>query len=311
MLNDFKKNQNHIDNKPILLAFSAGVDSVTLASLLHKSDCSFQLAYFNHMIREQTEIDEDIQIIENLSREYGIPFHVGQKNVPEYATTHKLSIEDAARRVRYKYLIATAKENKIDYIATAHHKNDNLETVLMKFLRGSGLKGLSGIDNELLINGIKIIRPLLSFSKKEIEEYASQNKLQFNQDLTNFDSKIFRNKLRNEVIPELQKLNTNLSETIERTANIIKEDNNYMEVQTVTVYKNVLLNPPDSNSVKIDIPSLKHYHKALQRRVVRMAIEQLQGSLIDISVGYIDNFLNNNCNIIYLNKDNNIEVKKI
>jgi len=310
MLKDFKNNQEYLKEGSILLAFSAGVDSVTLASLLHNFECDFQLAYFNHMIRGNDEINKDIQIVENLSREYSIPFHIGQSNIPEYATTHKLSLEDAARRVRYEYLTTTAKENNLKYIATAHHRDDNLETVLMKFLRGSGLKGLSGIEKELTLDTVRVIRPLLSFSKKDIEEYATKNKLQFNQDLTNFDSKIFRNKLRNEVIPDLQKLNSNLSETIERTANIIKEDNDYLESQTTKVYKNILLKPPYKNSIKIDTSSLSHYHKSIQRRVVRMAIEKLQGNLLDISVGYIDNFLDNDCNVIYLNEDDNIEVKK-
>jgi len=310
MLKGFKNIHLCPKEEIILVAFSAGVDSVTLSSLLYNSGYKIHLAYFNHMIREKEEIDKDIQIAENISRKYGVPFHIGQKDIPKYATAHKLSIEDAARRLRYKFLIDSAKKNNIAYITTAHHRDDNLETILMKFLRGSGLKGLSGIEKELVLNNIKIIRPLLPFAKQEIIEYATHNKLHFNQDYTNFDSKVFRNKLRNQIIPDLQKLNNNLSETIERTANIIKEDNDYLKIQTTKIYRNILLETSHNKALKIDVSSLNHYHKAIQRRVVRMAIEELQGNLIDISVGYIDNFLNNDCNLIYLNKDNNIEVKK-
>ncbi len=306
---DLPNSLKQLAKEPLLVAFSAGVDSVALVFLLEKVKANFQLAYFNHQLRSNLEITNDIEITKKTAARLNCGYSIGQKDIKTYCQKHKLSLEDGARQARYNFLYNLAKDLKIKTIVTAHHQDDNAETIIMKFLRGSGLKGLSGIEEKLKINDLTLVRPLLSFRKQELIDLVRKHGLNYHEDSSNQDEDIQRNYLRQQIMPLLNKYNNNLAETITTTAKVITDDNNYLQKQAKDTFNKVLLDNTN-DYIRIDSVGLRHYHPALQRRVVRLAIEKLQGDLKDISIGYVENFLHKDCNTIYLNEDGNIEVKK-
>jgi tRNA(Ile)-lysidine synthase len=222
MLNKFKEhfslNFSFTNQKEILVATSGGVDSVVLVHLLHTLQHKIVLAHCNFKLREE-ESDLDAELVVELGKKLNCKTFVQTFNTTEYAESNKVSIQIAARELRYKWFSEIAKDNNIDYIATAHHADDNLETFLINLSRGTGLDGLTGIP-ELNNN---IIRPLLPFSKSDILAYAKLHELEWREDQTNAETKYTRNKVRHQIIPTLKELNPNLLDNFSRTINYLKE----------------------------------------------------------------------------------------
>ncbi len=183
-----------------LLAVSGGVDSVVMAHLFSSLKLKFGIAHINFQLRKEDSNDDE-EFVKKLADELKVNFFSTRFNTSEFAADNKLSTQMAARELRYKWLEQTRKENNFKYIATAHHLNDSVETVLMNIFKGTGIHGLHGIKpiNE------KLIRPMLCFYKKEIETYAIENKITFRQDASNFKSDYDRNKIRLELIPQIEK----------------------------------------------------------------------------------------------------------
>ena len=213
----------------LLLAVSGGVDSVVLAELCRQAGYAFSIAHCNFRLREK-ESDRDAQFVKSLAKEYGVEFFCKEFDTHDYAAKNKLSIQEAARELRYTWfneLIThhaspAGSSGHITHILTAHHANDNIETVVMNFFRGTGLGGLKGIDAK---SG-KLIRPLLIFSKQQLIDFAGENNLEFVEDSSNKSSKYTRNLFRNEIIPAIEKayagVTQNLFDNIERFREIHK-----------------------------------------------------------------------------------------
>ncbi|MEO6168236.1 MAG: tRNA lysidine(34) synthetase TilS [Chitinophagales bacterium] len=185
---------------PILLAVSGGVDSTVLAHLFRSTGFRFGIAHINFQLRG-SDSEEDEAFVERLAQQWNLPFFVTRFNSKEYAAERKISIQMAARELRYSWLEKIRKDNGFHFIATAHHQNDVIETVLLNTLRGTGIHGLHGIRPK---QG-KLVRPLLSIYKQEIEEFAQQNNISFRQDFSNFKTDYDRNKVRIEIIPAIEK----------------------------------------------------------------------------------------------------------
>ena len=166
--------------KRLVVAVSAGVDSMTLANLCLKSSLNIAIAHCNFSLREK-ESDLDAQFVKDWGQQHTIPVFVKVFDTKTYANTEKISTQMAARDLRYNWFDALMKAENFDYLLTAHHANDALETLLINLGRGSGLKGLSGIPER---NG-KVVRPLLRFSRKHILEYAEVNQLKWREDRSN------------------------------------------------------------------------------------------------------------------------------
>ncbi|MBN2892507.1 MAG: tRNA lysidine(34) synthetase TilS [Bacteroidales bacterium] len=197
----------------ILVAVSGGADSVVLLDLLVKLEYEIAVAHCNFKLRgEDSELDE--VFVKNLAAKYYIPLFEKTCPAREYAESKGISIEMAARELRYEWFEQIAKQYKFNIIATAHHANDSVETILMNLSRKTGIRGLTGIP---VRNG-KIIRPLLFANKKDILEYAEKNKLEFRTDKTNFETDFQRNKIRHLIIPEFEKLNPAFSENVLQSA---------------------------------------------------------------------------------------------
>ena len=222
------KQQNLFSPKDkLLLAVSGGVDSVVLCDLCKQSGYDFIIAHCNFKLRgEESERDE--QFVKGLVKKYGVEIFVKQFDTDKYASEHKLSVQEAARELRYGWFdeLVRSQESGIRsveperiFLLTGHHADDNTETVLMNFFRGTGLHGLTGIP---VTHGY-IKRPLLSFSKEDLLQFANENKLEFVEDSSNQSSKYTRNFFRNELIPAISKVYPQVKENLQDNIRRFKE----------------------------------------------------------------------------------------
>ena len=186
----------------VLCAVSGGADSVCLLDLVRRlGDVTVLCAHFDHGIRG-AESARDAAFVEALCKEWAVPFFPGRGDVPAYAAANGLSIETAAREMRYAFLERTAKEQGADVIATAHNLNDNAETILFRMARGTGLRGLTGIPAR---RG-RIVRPLLHTPRRDIEEYLTARGIPHVEDSTNTETDAARNRIRLDVLPRLESI---------------------------------------------------------------------------------------------------------
>ena len=198
-------------DRKILLAASGGLDSTVLLHLLVKLEYTVAVAHANFQLRGE-ESEQDEVWVRQLANNYHIPFYTQRFETNNYATENGLSIQMAARNLRYEWFDALCDKLNYDFVATAHHLNDNLETVLLNFTRGAGLAGMLGIPEK---KG-RIIRPLLPFNRNEMEEYATVHGLTWREDSSNISDDYNRNFIRHQVVPKLKELNPSLEETFSR-----------------------------------------------------------------------------------------------
>ena len=201
------------DIDKLLVTVSGGIDSVVLVHLLKKLDFHFSIIHCNFKLREE-ESEGDELFVSKLADKLNVPIYIKHFDTGKYAEQKKLSIQMAARELRYQWFEEVRANEKFDYIITAHHKDDLAETVLLNLSKGSVLSGLHGIKPK---NG-DIIRPLLWATKKDIAEYASKEKISFREDSSNASDKYQRNLIRHKILPEFEKLNPSFSETIFQTS---------------------------------------------------------------------------------------------
>jgi tRNA(Ile)-lysidine synthase len=220
----FNRFQDHINSKlsflkesKILIAISGGIDSVVLTHLCNQLELNISLAHCNFNLRGD-ESDADENFVIDLSEDLNLEVFAQRFDTEKYALDNKRSIQMAARELRYSWFTELSEQLNFDYILTAHHADDNLETFLINFTRGTGLEGLTGIPE---ING-KFVRPLLLFSNDEIKAYAKENDIKWRDDSSNKSVKYLRNKLRHEVAPILKEINPSLLQSFQSTLENLK-----------------------------------------------------------------------------------------
>ena len=196
----------------ILLAVSGGIDSMVLLNLLKTNGYNFAIAHCNFSLRREDSI-LDQKLVKKISQSHGVKLFIKEFNTVEYSEVNKISIQMAARELRYKWFESLSNKYEFRFIAIAHHKNDSVETLLINLIRGTGLSGLHGI-NQL---DDKIIRPLLNFNKNEIIDYAKKNNIDYRDDVSNKDDKYVRSKIRNRLIPIIQEINPDIINSINKT----------------------------------------------------------------------------------------------
>ena len=296
----------------VLCAVSGGMDSVVLLHLLStlqkKRGFTLAVAHVDHQIRGEAA-GRDAAFVESLAAAGGLPFYLGRKDVPQLAAQSGLSLEDAGRQARYAFFFQTAAWHGYDTLALAHHADDQTETILFRLLRGAAARGLSGMAAERSEQGLRIVRPLLSAARAEILAYAREHRLIFQEDETNQDTAYTRNKLRLEVLPLLAEINPNYQEGLCRTAEILRGDDDYLETAAERVYSEVLL-AEEPRRIRLDAVALCAYHRALSRRVVRRAVERLCGALNDVSLLFVENFLDNGLSTLRLDDAGRLLVSK-
>ena len=255
---------------PVLLAFSGGADSMALLDMLEKeqdTNAPILLAHVNHGIRGEEAL-RDRTFCENVAKERGLEIVILDVDVPTLAKEKGQSIEEAAREARYAFFADLMKERDIPLLLTAHHADDHLETILFRVARGTGLSGLCGIAPIRPFATGHLVRPLLSFTKREILDYCAENHLAFVTDSTNADTTYTRNRIRAEVVPVLEGLYGDVSHRAVRMSAELAEDDAYLH----TVANQLLVKNTTADG--ISIKALREAHPAIRRRALRIWFEE-------------------------------------
>jgi tRNA(Ile)-lysidine synthase len=244
----------------VLAAVSGGVDSMVLLHVLVSLGIRVHAAHFNHGIRGE-QADEDERFVQHMCRAWDVPCISGRADVPAFARARGISLETAAREARYAFLETARAQAGADKIATAHHMDDQAETVLLHLLRGAALGGLCGMKR---VNG-RIVRPLLDVSRADILAYAHENKIEYRTDETNLQADYTRNKIRLELMPYLaHEFNGAISLSLCRMAELLREDETLLERMAAEAFETAL-----ASDGGLDIASLKTLERPVLARVIR------------------------------------------
>ncbi|AZA52289.1 tRNA lysidine(34) synthetase TilS [Chryseobacterium sp. G0201] len=212
------------ENHSYLLAVSGGADSMVLASLFHDSGHKFHVAHINYKLRGE-DSDLDQKVVQDFCDKNNVPFHLYE--VSEKDQKPENSIQLWARELRYNFFKQIQQQEKLQFLITAHHLNDQLETFIINLSKAAGINGLSGIP----ANDNNIIRPLLQFSKEEIYEFAKENSIKFREDLSNKKSDYLRNKIRNEIVPKLLETNEHFLENFKKSSSYLNQTKDFVQNQ--------------------------------------------------------------------------------
>lgn len=272
----------------IVVGVSGGPDSLCLLNLLNSLKDKYELelivVHINHSLRDEADFEENY--VKEISQELGLKFCSKKVDINELSGLQKRSAEEIAREVRYAFFREILTKNDADKIAVAHNKNDNAETVLMNIIRGAGNEGACGIDN---IHK-EIIRPLISITRKEIEDYCAEKSLVPMIDKTNFETVYTRNKVRNLVLPMLKEINPDIVESLNRFSEIVKDEEEFIKEYLDSIYKKIVRN--ENKELYIEKEEFLKLKIGLKRRILRMAIYEFAGTLKDVSFKTVNNAIN-------------------
>ncbi|TRW24364.1 tRNA lysidine(34) synthetase TilS [Flavobacterium zepuense] len=247
-----------LKDKKLLLAVSGGIDSMVLVHLLQQLQLDIYIAHCNFNLRGE-ESDGDETFIRSYASVNNIPIFVTNFNTKAFAQDNKVSIQVAARQLRYLWFNELLQEHGLDYLLTAHHLDDSIETFLINFTRGTGLEGLTGIPQQ----NDRVVRPLLPFSRNEIELYAKENNITWREDSSNASDKYLRNKLRHDVVPILKSLNPSFTDSFTQTINYLQQAQSLLQDATVLVYQEVVTEKEGQKHINIlqlkRLPNYKAY----------------------------------------------------
>ena len=252
--NILQQNFPFLKEKKLLIAISGGIDSVVLTHLLSDLNFNISLAHCNFNLRN-TESDLDTVFVKELAEKLQIKCFTTSFETEKIAKENKESTQITARNLRYTWFQETLQEHNFDFVLTAHHADDNLETFLINLTRGSGLDGFTGIPE---ING-NIVRPLLKFSRETILTYVKDNNINWREDKSNASTKYIRNKIRHKILPVLKEINPSLLETFAKTTEHLKESQQIVEDRIEKIALDVLSD--QQNSIKINIEKINQLSK--------------------------------------------------
>ncbi|MDO9545253.1 MAG: tRNA lysidine(34) synthetase TilS [Pelolinea sp.] len=252
----------------IVLGFSGGADSVCLLEILSRIGFQVRIAYFNHQLR--AAVEKEIQFVKNTANRYALDFTIGTENILSLAKNKGRGIEETARFYRYQFLFDIAKESNAKAVIVAHHADDQVETILMNLIRGTGLNGLIGMDMvsfSEFSTSIPIIRPILNSWKIEILDFCKENRLSFMIDETNEDEEFTRNSLRGSLIPMLEKYNPNIKQGLFRMGMILRDEYDFLTKCADNAVDNVVQRSRQG-FVEMDALEFGKYAVSVQRNVI-------------------------------------------
>jgi tRNA(Ile)-lysidine synthase len=271
----------------VILGVSGGPDSLALLYLFHKlrqeRKVELVCAHFNHQLRPEADSEE--KFVAETCKELDIRFIAERKDVAKFFKGD--SMEQTARNLRFDFFLKCGRHCKIKKIALAHHKDDLVETVLMRFIRGSGLKGLQGFLPRSKYRGMSVIRPLIETSKEDILDWLKDNKIDYCTDKTNFEDKFLRNKIRLKLLPFLKELNPDIVNNIYEFAGMVAWDYDFIDAAARRAFASLKMGETRRH-VKLDLAGLKRLAPALFAAVLRYAIEELKGDTRRIEARHIE-----------------------
>jgi len=267
----------HLDpHKPIVVGVSGGPDSLCLLDVLHQAGYPVVIAHFNHKLRP--EADAESLAVEDIARRLAIPFVMESADVNLHAENEKLSIEEAARNLRYHFLFNQAHRFQAQAVAVGHTADDQVETVLMHFLRGAGLNGLKGMSYQKILPifdaEIPVIRPLLDTWRKETLAYCETHHLIPHYDSSNDSPDFLRNRVRNTLIPTLETYNPRFREAVWRSAHTLGSDQALLNEALASWWQQAVVQETD-DYVALDLTFLSEHTAGIQRQLIRRAVEGL------------------------------------
>lgn len=264
------------EKETALLAVSGGIDSICLASLFLNSSSGrrFAVAHCNFHLRGE-DSDSDEALVAAWCGRNGVRYHKADFDTEQYASSHSVSIEMAARELRYDWFASLCKDNGYYGVAVAHNANDNAETLILNLLRGTGLRGITGMQVETVVpvtrdelSGVRLLRPMLSFSREQIEDYVAANSLEYHDDRTNAETVYKRNRIRHLVFPVFESLNPSFLTTFAREMNAFSEVQEIADDYFISVRDSVCEPAGKDELLRVNavrLCHLKHYKYVLYR----------------------------------------------
>lgn len=272
----------------VLVGVSGGPDSVALLQILVRLAAQWNLtigvAHLNHCLRGEAS-DRDAAFVAELAGRLNLPCHLEAACIQTHPSFKKLSLEGAARQVRYEFFDRICRRHSYQKIATGHHQEDNAEMMLMFLFRGSGPAGFSGIPP---VRDGKIVRPLIDARRNELVAFLNENELLYQIDQSNCDLRFLRNRIRHETIPYIQACcNPGIIETLNRFSRIVRSENEWVNGIIQPVYEKTLVRE-ESHRAVLSIPEMTALPEAVRRRLIRTAILRIKGNLQRISFSHIE-----------------------
>ena len=291
-----RENRLVSSQEKLVVAVSGGPDSVcllyVLVNLQQELGITLHIAHLNHQLRG-AESEADAQYVADLAHHLSIPATIERREVTAYQAQKHISLEEAAREVRYAFLAEVAKSVGAERVAVGHTTDDHIETILMHLIRGTGTRGLRGLQPytrwQSSGDSLAIIRPLLPVTRRETATYCQYHQLAPRLDASNLSLSPLRNRIRQQLLPLLQSYNPQVTRALLRAARIVGDDLDFLDRETASIWDRVV--QKYENTIALDKERFLRLSSALQRNLLRMSIEKLLGNLRDIEMRHIEEIM--------------------
>lgn len=270
-----------------MLGISGGPDSIFMLYQFYNIMKEYKLqlvcAHFNHMLRPEADSEEEF--VKNICKSLGIKFISEKKDVNKFFKGD--SLEQTARNLRFDFFLNSSRHFKIKKLALAHHKDDLVETVLMRIIRGTGLKGLRAFLPKSKFKGLTVIRPLIELNKKDILKWLENKNISFCVDKSNFEDKFLRNRIRLKLMPLLTEINPGIAQNLYNLSSLASLDYDFIYTFSRSEFEK-LKRGETKREIKLDLEWLKKNHPAIVNNIIRIAIEELKGDTRRLELRHLD-----------------------